>query len=228
MLSTVKIVLGDNKDNMPDSSKMSIDEFIKVLSSSEPVPGGGGASGLVAAVGMSLGNMVLSLTTGKKKYARYQQEVEESIIKAGELTEKLLLSIDKDAEAFEPLSKAYSLPKGTDEEKAHRDEVMEKALLEASEAPLAQMKLILDAMMLIQRISQIGSTLAISDAGAAIQFACAALRASSLNVYINTKLMKDRTVAEELNERAETLTVQANGIYEETYERVLASIKGGN
>ncbi len=213
---------------MPDSSKMSIDEFIKVLSSSEPVPGGGGASGLVAAVGMSLGNMVLALTTGKKKYAQYEQEVQESIIKAGELTQMLLLSIDKDAEAFEPLSKAYSLPKSTDEEKAYRDEVMEKALLEASEAPIAQMKLILDAMMLIQRISQIGSTLAISDAGAAIQFAYAALKASSLNVFINTKLMKNRTAAEELNERAETLTVQADAIYEETYERVLASIKGGN
>ena len=213
---------------MPDSSKMSIDEFIKVLSSSEPVPGGGGASGLVAAVGMSLGNMVLALTTGKKKYAQYEQEVQESIIKAGELTQMLLLSIDKDAEAFEPLSKAYSLPKSSDEEKAHRDEVMEKALLEASEAPLAQMKLILDAMMLIQRISRIGSTLAISDAGAAIQFAYAALKASSLNVFINTKLMKNRTAAEELNERAGTLTVQADAIYEDTYERVLASIKGGN
>ena len=227
-MSTSTIITGDNKDIMPDSSKMSIDEFIKVLSSSEPVPGGGGASGLVAAVGMSLGNMVLALTTGKKKYAQYEQEVQESIIKAGELTQMLLLSIDKDAEAFEPLSKAYSLPKSSDEEKAHRDEVMEKALLEASEAPLAQMKLILDAMMLIQRISRIGSTLAISDAGAAIQFAYAALKASSLNVFINTKLMKNRTAAEELNERAGTLTVQADAIYEETYERVIASIKGGN
>ncbi|MBO4337060.1 MAG: cyclodeaminase/cyclohydrolase family protein [Lachnospiraceae bacterium] len=213
---------------MTDSAKMSIDDFIKVLSSSEPVPGGGGASGLVAAVGMSLGNMVLALTTGKKKYAQYQQEIEESMIKANELTDRLLLSVDKDAEAFEPLSKAYSLPKVTDAEKAYRDEVMEKALHEASEAPLAQMKLILDAMMLIQRISQIGSTLAISDAGAAVQFAFAALKASSLNVYINTKLMKDRTAAKELNERAGTLTAQANVIYEETFERVLASIKGGN
>ena len=220
--------LGDNYDDMPDSSKMSIDEFIKVLSSSEPVPGGGGASGLVAAVGMGLGNMVLSLTAGKKKYAQYQQEIEESMIRAEELTQSLLLSIDRDAEAFEPLSKAYSLPKETDEEKAYRDEIMEKALLEASEAPLEQMKLILEAMKLIRRISQIGSNLAISDAGAAVQFAFAALKASSLNVYINTKLMKDRTVAKELNERAETLTAQADAIYEETFERVLASIKGGN
>lgn len=213
---------------MSEMKDLTIKEFTDALSSSKPVPGGGGASGLAAALGMSLGSMVLALTTGKKKYAQYQQEIEESIIRAEELTQGLLLSIDRDAEAFEPLSKAYSLPRETDEEKAYRDEVMEKALLEASEAPLAQMKLILEAMMLIQRISQIGSTLAISDAGAAVQFAFAALKASSLNVYINTKLMKDRTCAEELNKRAETLTAQAKGIYEETYERVLASIKGGN
>ncbi len=212
---------------MAEMKEMTIDEFAKVLSSSEPVPGGGGASGLVAALGMSLGNMVLALTTGKKKYAVHQQEIEESMKKADELKEKLLLSIDRDAEAFEPLSKAYSLPRESDEEKAYRDEVMKKALVTASEAPLDQMRLISDAMILIRRISEIGSTLAISDAGAAIQFAFAALKASSLNVYINTKLMKDRKIAEEMNERADLMIAEAEQIYEETYTGVLSMIKGG-
>ena len=219
---------GDNRDNMPEMKNLTIDEFARVLSSAEPVPGGGGASGLVAALGMGLGNMVLALTSGKKKYAAYQQEIEESMKKAGELKEKLLLSIDRDAEAFEPLSKAYSLPRESDEEKAYRDEVMKKALVTASEAPLEQMRLIYDAMMLIRRISEIGSPLAISDAGAAIQFAFAALRASSLNVYINTKLMKERETAEEMNERADRMIAEAEQIYDETYARVLSGIKGGN
>ncbi|MCR5652034.1 MAG: cyclodeaminase/cyclohydrolase family protein [Lachnospiraceae bacterium] len=209
-------------------SDMQINEFIRTLSSSDPVPGGGGAAGLAGALGMSLGDMVLALTDGKKKYAQYQQEIEESMEKAGEITENLLASIDRDAEAFEPLSKAYSLPKTTEEEIRYKDEVMEKALLEASEAPLEQMKIILDAMMLIQRISQIGSRLAISDAGAAIQLTLAALKASSLNVYINAGLMKDRGKAEELEQRAQTLTAQAQIIYEDTYERILTAIKGGN
>ena len=226
-MSTLSFKLGDNGDHMSEMKEMTIDEFAEALSSSEPVPGGGGASGLVAALGMSLGNMVLALTSGKKKYADHQQEIEESMKKADELKNKLLLSIDRDAEAFEPLSKAYSLPRESDDEKAYRDEVMEKALVTASEAPLDQMRIISDSMMLIQRISRIGSRLAISDAGAAIQFAFAALKASSLNVFINTKLMKDRKTAEEMNERADVMIAGAGQIYEETYTRVLSMIKGG-
>ena len=74
---------------------MTMDNFLAVLSSSEPVPGGGGACGYVAAVGMSLGNMVLALTTGKKKYAEYQEEIEELIVKATDLTKKLAECIQK-------------------------------------------------------------------------------------------------------------------------------------
>ena len=165
---------------------VTLGEFADRTWSKEPAPGGGGVSAAVASLGAELAGMVSNFTTGKKKYAVHQQEIEESMKKADELKEKLLLSIDRDAEAFEPLSKAYSLPRESDEEKAYRDEVMKKALVTASEAPLEQMRLISDSMMLIRRISEIGSTLAISDAGAAIQFAFAALKASSLNVYINS------------------------------------------
>ena len=95
---------------------MTMDNFLAVLSSSEPVPGGGGACGYVAAVGMSLGNMVLALTTGKKKYAEYQEEIEELIVKATDLTKRLAECMDKDAESFKPLAAAYGLPKDTEEQ----------------------------------------------------------------------------------------------------------------
>lgn len=76
---------------------MDMKDFLNVLASKEPVPGGGGACGYVAAVGMALGNMVLSLTTGKKKYAEYQEEIEELIVKAGDITNRLYECMDKDA-----------------------------------------------------------------------------------------------------------------------------------
>ena len=88
-------------------TQQSMDTFLKTLSSSAPVPGGGGASAYVAAVGMSLGSMVANLTTGKKKYAEYQEEIEQIIEKAGKLTDELADYMQKDAVAFEPLSKAY-------------------------------------------------------------------------------------------------------------------------
>lgn len=47
-----------------------ISEYLEVLSSKAPVPGGGGASALAGALGNALGQMVVNLTVGKKKIRR--------------------------------------------------------------------------------------------------------------------------------------------------------------
>ena len=200
-------------------TQQSMDTFLKTLSSSAPVPGGGGASAYVAAVGMSLGSMVANLTTGKKKYAEYQEEIEQIIEKAGKLTDELADYMQKDAVAFEPLSKAYGLPKDTEEEKAHREEVLEKCLVAASETPLELMEKILE------RLSVIGSTLAISDVGVGIQMAKAALNGASLNVFINTKLMKNMVVADDMNMRADEMLVQGNELADSIYETVMDKVR---
>ena len=194
---------------------MTMDNFLAVLSSSEPVPGGGGACGYVAAVGMSLGNMVLALTTGKKKYAEYQEEIEELIVKATDLTKRLAECMDKDAESFKPLAAAYGLPKDTEEQIKEREAIMAKALVTASEAPLSMMELILEAMKLIDRISVIGS----------ITMCEAAMKGASLNVFINTKLMKDRELAEDMNFKADKMLAEAAQIEEETFGRVMDAVR---
>ena len=204
---------------------MTMDNFLAVLSSSEPVPGGGGACGYVAAVGMSLGNMVLALTTGKKKYAEYQEEIEELIVKATDLTKRLAECMDKDAESFKPLAAAYGLPKDTEEQIKEREAIMAKALVTASEAPLSMMELILEAMKLIDRISVIGSRIAISDAGVGITMCEAAMNGASLNVFINTKLMKDTETAEELNTRTDALLIEGNELADRIYEEVVDAIR---
>ena len=204
---------------------MNMNEFLEILSSKEPVPGGGGACGYVAAVGMALGNMVLALTTGKKKYAEYQEEIEKLIVRADELTKALAECMDKDAKAFKPLSEAYGLPKDTEEQLKYRNEVLEKALIAASEAPLSMMEIIVEAIKLIDRISVIGSRLAISDAGVGVQMCKAALNGASLNVFINTKLMKDTDVADDLNTKADELIVTGNKIADEVYDRVMDCVR---
>ena len=200
---------------------MDMKDFLNVLASKEPVPGGGGACGYVAAVGMALGNMVLSLTTGKKKYAEYQEEIEELIVKAGDITNRLYECMDKAAKGFKPLAEAYGLPKDTEEQLEHRNKVMENALLIASEAPLSMMELIVEAIKLIDRISVIGSRLAISDAGVGVQMCKAALNGASLNVYINTKLMKNIDVAEDMNTKADELVITGNELADKVYDRVM-------
>ena len=206
-------------------TEQKMDEFLQVLSSSAPVPGGGGASAYVAAIGMALGAMVANLTTGKKKYAEYQQEIEETIDKADILVKELAVFMDKDAESFEPLSKAYGLPKDTPQQIEERVVIMENALVKASEAPLELMEKIIEAEEVLDRLSIIGSNLAISDAGVGIQMAKAALNGASLNVFINTKLMKNRETAEMMNKKADELLSKGNEIADKVFAVVMGEIR---
>jgi len=206
-------------------AEMRIDDFLGELSSSAAVPGGGGASALVGALGMALGSMVGNLTTGKKKYAEYQEEIEQAIVTSTKITKELAEFMDKDAEAFEPLSKAYGLPKNTPKEIEKRNEIMEKALLEASLAPLHLMEKIMEAMKVLERLSVIGSQLAISDVGVGISLCDAALNGASFNVYINTNLMKNREVAQDLNQQADDLIKEGKEISEKTLSTVMGKIR---
>jgi formiminotetrahydrofolate cyclodeaminase len=197
-------------------------EFIEVLASNAPVPGGGGAAAYVGAIGVALGNMVGSLTVGKKKYA----EVEADIIglkgKADNLQKEFLELIDKDAEVFEPLSKAYRLPKDTQEEKAVRAEVMEKALKEACSVPLQIMEKCCEAIQLTKEFADKGSALAISDAGCSAACLRAALQSASLNVYINTDLITNRQWADEVNARANSMLDEYIKLADEVFYQVRA------
>ena len=204
---------------------MNMKAFLDELSSSSPVPGGGGACGYVAAIGMSLGTMVANLTTGKKKYAEYQEEIEKMITDTAKLTDELAECMDKDAASFKPLADAYGLPKNTPEEIAHKEEVMGKALVVASEAPLAMMEKILEAMMLLDRLSAIGSRIALSDVGVGIKLCEAAMNGASLNVYINTGMMKEKSLADKLNAKADDLIKRSGELAQITYERVLKEIR---
>lgn len=183
---------------MDTVADMRVGEFSDVLSSNSPVPGGGGASAVAAAVGASLGQMVASLTLGKKRCADVQGRIEELIPRFEAVRDELLVLADEDAKAFEPLSRAYGLPKATEEERAHRAEVMEAALRSACEPPLKIMKKTCEAIDLVDEISRIGTKIAISDAGAGATLLSAALKAVSLNIFINAKSMTDREYAEDL------------------------------
>ena len=206
-------------------AEQNMQEFIEVLSSKAAVPGGGGACAYVAAAGMALGAMVANLTTGKKKYAQYQEEIEELLSTTAQLSTHLMPYMDHDAESFEPLSKAYGLPKDTKEQQEYKDAVMEKALKEASLTPVALMEKILEALKILERLSVVGSRLAISDVGAGVQLCKAALNGASLNVFINTKLMKDTETAEELNTRTDALLIEGNELADRIYEEVVDAIR---
>lgn len=193
-----------------------IDKFLEALASSAPTPGGGGAAALCGALGIALGNMVGSLTLGKKKYADVQEDIEELNAKAEALRAGFVALVDADAEAFAPLSRAYSIPK----DDPARDEIMEPALLRAAEAPLEIMRKCAEALELISGYAAKGSALAISDAGCAAALCGAAMEAAALNVKINTKSMKNRAVADNINVEMNELLQKYFALSQEIYNDV--------
>ena len=115
-------------------------EYLEVLSSKAPVPGGGGASALAGALGNALGQMVVNLTVGKKKYAEVEEEMQEYLERLKTMQQEFLHLSDRDAEVFAPLAECYRLPSATPEEKEHKETVMEEKLLDASMVPVEIME----------------------------------------------------------------------------------------
>ena len=178
-----------------DMTKESCRYFVEVLASNAPTPGGGGAAALVGAVGTALGNMVGSLTVGKKKYAGVEGEIIALKARCDSLQTQLLDQVEADAVGFEPLAKAYGIPK----DDPNRDAVLEEATIAACAVPMKIMELCCQALDAIAVFAEKGSRLAVSDAGCGAVCVKAALQAASLNVFINTKTLKNRQAAEEMN-----------------------------
>jgi methenyltetrahydrofolate cyclohydrolase len=199
--------------------------FLDVLASKAPVPGGGGAAAMGGAIGMALSNMVGNLTVGKKKYADVEDEVKELLEKGTVIIEDLKTLVDRDAEVFEPLSKAYGLPKETPEEVAHKQKVMEECSIEACSVPLEIIRKSYEGIRIHERMGQIGSKLAISDVGCGVVFLKAALISGQLNVLINLGAIKDEKFVAEANEEMNRLVKEGSKIADDTLALVIEKLK---
>ena len=204
---------------------MTVQEFAMQTASNEPVPGGGSISALAGSLAAALTEMVAGLTIGKKKYADVEDEMWELKAKCDQLQKDFLRLIERDAEVFEPLSKAYGMPRNTEEEKAEKARVMEIVLKDACSVPMEIMERCCEAIDLIEVFAEKGSTLAISDAGVGATFCKAALEGASLNVFINTKSMKNREYADELNKKADEMLSVYTKKAEEIYQSVAARLR---
>ena len=204
---------------------LTCEEFLTQLSQKQPVPGGGGASALCGALGVALGSMVCNLTRGKKKYAAVEEDILRILKEGEELRLHLQNLVQADADAFEPLSQAYGLPKNTPEELAHRQEVMEKCLKDACQVPLRIMETCTKAIALLEELAEKGSRIALSDVGVGAAFCRAALDGASLNVYINTKLMQDRETAAQWEEAADAMLKEWLPRADQVVEAVKGSIR---
>ncbi|MBO4359158.1 MAG: cyclodeaminase/cyclohydrolase family protein [Erysipelotrichaceae bacterium] len=197
-----------------------LEQFTMDVSSKEPVPGGGGATAMVASLSSALAQMVTNLTIGKKKYLEFTEELDDIRKEAEILRSNLLDCIEKDAEAFRPLAEVYSLPKDSE----GYEEKMEKCLRDAADSPLLILKYCTRIIDLDERLAVIGSKISVSDAATSVMLAHGCLYGAYVNILVNTELMKDRDYAEDLNRQAVELldeySVKALNVYDDICKRL--------
>jgi formiminotetrahydrofolate cyclodeaminase len=199
--------------------------FIEVLASKAPVPGGGGAAAMGGAIGMALSNMVGNLTVGKKKYADVEGEVKELIAKGDAVILKLKRLVDQDAEVFEPLSKAYGLPKSTPEEAKFKEETMENCCITACGVPMEIMRAAVEGIKIHARMGEIGTMIAISDVGCGVVFLKSALIAGSLNVIINLNTIKNQAFVADTRKEMDDLLNTGSKMADDTLALVISKLK---
>ena len=202
----------------------SCDEFTALTLSKSPVPGGGSVAALSGALGVSLSGMVASLTAGKKKYAGYEEDIERILSEAEGYRQKFFQLMDEDMENFLPLSRAYGLPKGTEEEKRVRKEELDRCLRLAAKAPLEMMKTCSDCLSMFEELLLKGSRLALSDVGCGASEIRAASDAAWLNALININMIEDDDFTEPVREEYGKLKKEIADRCDRIYQRVEESL----
>lgn len=179
----------------------SITDFTEHLAGKQSVPGGGGAAALCGALGTALCEMCLNFSKGKKKYAAYEEDYERIGKEAERIRKGLLSCIDKDAKAFEPLSKAYAIPKDDPD----RAQTLESATLDAAKVPQEMMGLIAQAIELLEEMEQKGSVMLLSDVACGALLCKAALESAAMNVFVNTKSLQNRAAAQAIEHEVDAI-----------------------
>lgn len=199
--------------------------FLDRLCSNSPEPGGGSASALTGATAASLSGMLAALTVNKKGYEQVKPEMEEILLKAESLKEELLDLLQKDTEAFNDASKAFKLPKGTEDEKKRREKAVEGGLKKATEVPLNIMEKSLEVARLAKRVLKKGNEMAISDGAISALFAEAAAIGAMINVRINFSWMKDKEYIAETENKLGVILEEIRQIKEDAVTYTLEKLK---
>lgn len=196
-------------------------KFIEKLSSSEPTPGGGGASAYCGAIAGACATFVANLTLNNKNFEKLSNQLETSIQRLNDAVSDLLILIETDADSFAPVAKAMKLPKGE-----LRDKKLNESLIGACETPLQIMEKCLDVLDECEFLCHNGTKFAVSDIGCAAIMAKAALVSASLNVYINIKLFTNKDRASMFKDLTDDLIAQGVAAADRVYMTVAERIDG--
>ena len=199
-------------------------EFVDLLASDAPAPGGGSAAALEGALGAALTAMVCGLTVGKKKYAEFQELAESAQAKATDLKARFVDVMDRDTEAFNVVSAAFGMPKATDEEKAARSAAIQEGLKGCTKTPFEMMELAVETLELTASILGKSNDSAASDLGVSALSLRSAIQGAWLNVLINIGSLKNKELAEDYRAKGETLLAKALPLADQIYDTVVKAM----
>ena len=201
-----------------------VSQFLDELASSAPAPGGGSVAALGGALGAALVSMVCNLTVGKKKYASVEQDIQDILAKSEELRHRLVDLLQSDVEAYTAVSQAMKMPRATEEEKATRHAILQKALKGATVVPLQIAEACVQVIALCQPAAEKGNKNAVSDAGVAILVAEAGLRSAALNVLINLGWIEDQSFTAEKQRQLDVLLEGKPTLRDQVYDYVVEKL----
>ncbi|MBR4438003.1 MAG: glutamate formimidoyltransferase, partial [Bacteroidales bacterium] len=206
--------------------RMTCKDFAVETASESPAPGGGSISAYMGALGAALGTMVANLSSHKRGWDERWKEFSDWAEKGQALMNELLALVDEDTAAFNKIMDVFSMPKGTEEEKAARAAAMEAATLYATEVPLRTLKTSFKVFEVAEAMASMGNPNSVSDAGVAAIAARGAVFGARLNVHINAEGLKDRAKAEQLMKEADEVMACAVVEEKKVLEIVENKIKG--
>ena len=191
---------------------LSVTDYLARTASGDPVPGGGSAAALNAALAAGLIEMVARLTVGRKSFEAVDAEMRAVADRAAALRQKLTGDIDRDSEAYTQVLGAFGMPKATPEEKAARARAIQAAFRQAARVPLGVARDALQAMALGRQVIARGNPNAASDGAAGVLAARMAARAAVYNVRINLGSIQDEGFTAELRAEADRLEAEADAL----------------
>ena len=206
-----------NRDRLID---LDVKKYMENLASNLPAPGGGSASALAGAQGISLVMMVAELTVGKEKYRDWEAYCQKAISDGTVIQTNFLKAIDDDTDAYNKVGAAFKLPKNTDEEKAARSRAIQDATVLATRVPLRTMEISLEALKVAKSLIGKSNPNCSSDIGVGALNLKSALMGAWLNVKINLPGIKDEALRNELFEKGQSMLEESNKIADKCYEIV--------
>lgn len=205
-----------------------IKDYVDLVASNEPAPGGGSVSALVGSLGAALTSMVGNLTIGKKAYEKldeeHRKELDEDLVKIQDLIKRLGIFVDKDTEAFNKVMESFKLPKKTEEEKRARSLAIEEATKGALETPLECAKECLEVLRLQRTFALYGNPNTITDVGVGALLAYSGLEGALFNVKINLAGLKDEEYVKGIEEETRTILSEGKKLRKELLEIVYGKL----